>query len=124
MIMMMMLREIAVATILIASLACTIAATPRAPEMPEQHIRADSKLGMKLLSQARHLEDNVDNNENNNENNNNDENNQEDEAWQMDMTWVAGYSIMFQGCHFVQQVCCITMWHGREQLLLVIQLLY
>jgi len=43
--------------------------------------KADSALGMKLLSQARHLE----------------------QDGEEEVSWVAGYSLKFQGCHFVQQ---------------------
>lgn len=46
-------------------------------------IKADSKLGGNLLSKARKLE-----------NNDNEE---------IDFTWVAGYSIKFQGCHHINQ---------------------
>jgi len=45
-----------------------------------QDIKADSKMGQSLLSKARKLEEN-----------------------ENDMTWVAGYSIKFQGCHEVSQ---------------------
>ena len=48
-----------------------------------QDIKADSKMGSMLLSKARKLANN---------------NNQE-----VDITWVAGYSIKFQGCHHVSQ---------------------
>lgn len=44
-------------------------------------IKADSQLGMKLLSQARRLENNG----------------------EIDFTWVANFSIKFQGCHHVSQ---------------------
>uniref|UniRef100_A0A7S2W4T5 Uncharacterized protein n=1 Tax=Eucampia antarctica TaxID=49252 RepID=A0A7S2W4T5_9STRA len=44
-------------------------------------IKADSKMGMNLLSKARKLE----------------------EDGEVDMTWVTGYSIKFQGCHHVSQ---------------------
>jgi len=47
-------------------------------------IKADSKMGLSLLSKARKL--------NNNQNQN-----------QVDMTWVTGYSLKFQGCHHVSQ---------------------
>jgi hypothetical protein len=43
-------------------------------------VEADSKIGMKIMSQARSLE--------------------EDEV---DFTWVAGFSIKFQGCHHISQ---------------------
>lgn len=46
-------------------------------------IKADSDLGMKLLSQARRLE--------NNDNNG------------YDISWVAGYSLKFEGCHHISQ---------------------
>jgi hypothetical protein len=48
-------------------------------------LSADSELGMKVLSKARLLEGDDDNGE-------------------VDMTWVAGYSLKFQGCQHVQQV--------------------
>lgn len=54
-------------------------------ELPSS-VKADSKLGMKLLSQARRLE-------------NADE--------EVDMTWIVDYSIKFQGCHHV------TQWNGE-----------
>ena len=49
-------------------------------ELAIDSIRADSKLGTKLLTQARRLEDNG-----------------------VDMSWVVDYSIKFQGCHHVSQ---------------------
>lgn len=53
----------------------------KAVELPTS-LKADSKLGMKLLSEARRLE-------------NGDE--------ELDMTWVVDYSLKFQGCHHVTQ---------------------
>ena len=44
-------------------------------------ITADSEIGMKVLSQARRLEQNG----------------------EEDITWVAGYSLKFQGCHHISQ---------------------
>lgn len=49
---------------------------------PINNIKADSKLGNQLLSKARKLEQNDD---------------------EIDFTWVAGYSIKFQGCHHISQ---------------------
>lgn len=49
-------------------------------------IKADSEMGMKLLSKARKLE--------------------EDGEDEVDMSWVVGYSLKFQGCHHVKQ------WNG------------
>ncbi|KAG7346293.1 hypothetical protein IV203_005361 [Nitzschia inconspicua] len=46
-----------------------------------ESIKADSELGMKLLSKARRVEDNG----------------------EIDFTWVANFSIKFQGCHHVSQ---------------------
>jgi len=70
-----------------AFLLSTLAAVQgnKALELPSS-IKADSKLGLKLLSQARRLE-------------NADE--------EVDMTWVIDYSIKFQGCHHV------TQWNGE-----------
>lgn len=53
----------------------------KAVELPTS-LKADSKMGMKLLSEARRLE------------------NADDEV---DMTWVVDYSLKFQGCHHVTQ---------------------
>jgi len=47
-------------------------------------IKADSKMGQSLLSNARKL----------------DQNNNDDEV---EFTWVAGYSLKFQGCHHISQ---------------------
>lgn len=49
-------------------------------ELSIESIEADSKLGTKLLSQARRLDDS-----------------------DVDMSWVVNYSIKFQGCHHVSQ---------------------
>jgi hypothetical protein len=51
-------------------------------------LAAESKLGVSLLSKARLLEENG-----NNENQN------------VDTTWVSGYSLKFLGCHHIRQVC-------------------
>jgi hypothetical protein len=48
----------------------------------ERGLAADSDLGMKILSKARRV----------------------DEQEAVDITWVSGYSLKFQGCHHVQQV--------------------
>jgi len=53
----------------------------KAVELPTS-LKADSKLGMKLLSEARRLENGDD---------------------EVDMTWVVDYSLKFQGCHHVTQ---------------------
>mmetsp|Transcript_8436 Transcript_8436/g.20292 ORF Transcript_8436/g.20292 Transcript_8436/m.20292 type:complete len:434 (+) Transcript_8436:101-1402(+) len=55
-------------------------------ELVLDSIKADSKLGTKLLSQARRLEDGG-----------------------VDMSWVVDYSIKFQGCHHVSQ------WNGDAE---------
>ena len=47
-------------------------------------IKADSKLGMRVLSEARQLDQNNENEE-------------------IEYTWVADYSIKFQGCHHISQ---------------------
>lgn len=51
-------------------------------KMELKNVAADSKMGMSLLSKARKLE-------------------QEEE--EVDFTWVAGYSVIFQGCHHISQ---------------------
>lgn len=69
---------------LVAALAL-VGATARpmkSHKMQLKNVEADSKMGASLLSKARKLE-------------------QEDE--EADMTWVAGYSIIFQGCHHISQ---------------------
>ena len=48
---------------------------------PMKSVKADSKMGQKLLSQARRLEQND----------------------EIDFTWVADFSLKFQGCHHVTQ---------------------
>jgi len=53
-------------------------------------IKADSEMGMKLLSKARKLEEDGDGEE-------------------VDMSWVVGYSLKFQGCHHVKQ------WNGDAE---------
>jgi hypothetical protein len=50
-------------------------------------IKADSKLGLSLLSQARQVAQ---------QNNNNNAN-------QVDTTWISGYALKFQGCHHISQ---------------------
>ena len=71
-------------TLLASSVAAKISSHPVASKAMEMNdIKADSSLGQKLLSQARQLENN---------------------NWGDYMqTWVAGYSIKFQGCHHVSQ---------------------
>lgn len=49
-------------------------------------VKADSNFGMDLLSKARRVE----------ENNNN-------QAQDVDTTWISGYSLKFQGCHHISQ---------------------
>ncbi|KAG7356136.1 hypothetical protein IV203_000822 [Nitzschia inconspicua] len=61
------------------------ATQPQVLGMPMPGLRADSSLGMKILSRARRLE----------------EENGEEQG--IDMTWVKNFSIKFQGCHYVQQ---------------------
>jgi len=58
-----------------------------ATAMPE--ISVQSALGRNLLSKARRIGEDEDNN------------NDEDNQWYYD--WVAGYSVKFQGCHQVKQ---------------------
>jgi hypothetical protein len=48
-------------------------------------IRADSKLGMSLLSKSRQVEQN------------------QNGANEVDTTWISGYSLKFQGCHHISQ---------------------
>uniref|UniRef100_A0A7S2UPK0 Uncharacterized protein n=1 Tax=Attheya septentrionalis TaxID=420275 RepID=A0A7S2UPK0_9STRA len=50
---------------------------------PKADIKADSKMGQNLLSKARRLEENGNG--------------------EIDYTWVAGYSLKFQGCHHISQ---------------------
>mmetsp|Transcript_13881 Transcript_13881/g.23002 ORF Transcript_13881/g.23002 Transcript_13881/m.23002 type:complete len:402 (+) Transcript_13881:49-1254(+) len=66
-------------------LAGTSAAVQRVPA--HGAIKADSDLGMKLLSKARNL----------------DEENEDEAEEEEQYSWVAGYSLKFQGCHHVQQ---------------------
>jgi hypothetical protein len=56
-------------------------------EVGSSGIRADSELGMKLLSKARRLEDA----------------NAEEEDEGYDVTWITNFSLKFLGCHYVQQ---------------------
>jgi hypothetical protein len=71
----------------ILALLSLVAAVSASSQMadPQLHelkdIKADTPLGMKLLSQARNLE----------------------EGANYDQTWVAGYSLKFQGCHHISQ---------------------
>ena len=57
-------------------------------EVPLADIKADSKLGARLLSKARRAE-------------------QEEEEYnwdeEMENRWISGYSIKFQGCHHISQ---------------------
>ena len=69
---------------ILAATFSTVAASVRSVRMAKSGLTADSALGQSLLSKARLLE------EANNE--------------EVDMTWVTGYSLKFQGCHHVQQV--------------------
>ena len=64
----------------------SVAASYKSVSIPETGIDADSALGRKLLSQARRVAGNDDQNQ------------------QLDITWVSGYSLKFQGCHHIQQV--------------------
>jgi pyocin large subunit-like protein len=98
------MKRLAVATILAATSAFAMAATPKILEMPRGGLRADSTLGMKLLSQARRLEDNADD-----ANEDNAGANEEEQENQVDMTWVKNFSIKFQGCHYVQQVSPVQL---------------
>jgi hypothetical protein len=57
-------------------------------------LQADSELGMKLLSYARRVEEaNADGDEQ-----------QQQQQQPVDFSWVAHFSLKFQGCHHVQQV--------------------
>lgn len=56
-------------------------------------LRADSDLGMKLLSHARRVEEG-----------NNHADGGEQQQQQADYSWVAKFSLKFQACHHVQQV--------------------
>lgn len=89
------------------------------------NIAADSKLGMKLLSQSRRLEgedeeeddkdrdeedskdeeEENDREEENEEENNEEEHQEENEGngYEAAQNWVAGFSLKFQGCHHIQQ---------------------
>jgi hypothetical protein len=62
----------------------SVAASFKSIQLAESGLAADSELGTKILSKARLLEEEND---------------------EVDMTWVSGYSLKFQGCHHVQQVC-------------------
>jgi hypothetical protein len=66
-----------------AACAASVAAFKRVPA--NGAIKADSNLGMKLLSVARNLEQD------------------EEEADASEFQWVSGYSLKFQGCHNLQQ---------------------
>jgi len=55
----------------------------KAVDLTGRSIKADSKLGSSLMSKARRLEN--------------------DDNEEVDFTWVAGYSIKFQGCHHIPQ---------------------
>mmetsp|Transcript_38056 Transcript_38056/g.82779 ORF Transcript_38056/g.82779 Transcript_38056/m.82779 type:complete len:419 (-) Transcript_38056:287-1543(-) len=78
---------------LIAAVAVA-SASPARKDITPGAIKASSKLGKRVLSQARRLDDNQ------NDNNNNQNQNQNEE---IDFGWVADYSIKFQGCHHINQ---------------------
>ena len=65
----------------LASAALPIYGKPKSGLTKIESIKADSELGMNLLSKARRVEDNG----------------------EIDFTWVANFSIKFQGCHHVSQ---------------------
>jgi hypothetical protein len=69
-----------------AAFATSVAAVKRVPT--DAVIKADSDLGSKLLSQARKLAE---------------EGNQQQNNGEFESSWVAGYSLKFQGCHQLQQ---------------------
>ena len=54
---------------------------------PKASIKSDSNMGKKMLSKARRLDENQNNNDNG----------------EIDFTWVAQMSLKFQGCHSVQE---------------------
>ena len=72
-------------SLLFAAAFSSVAAAARSIELPKNGLAADSKFGMQVLSKARRLE------------------NEDAEEQEMDVTWVSGYSLKFQGCHHVQQ---------------------
>jgi hypothetical protein len=62
-------------------------------------IRADSDLGMALLSRAVRVDEGIHQAEGGEQQQRRQEGQEE-----ADITWVANYSLKFQGCHHVQQV--------------------
>jgi hypothetical protein len=68
-------------TLGLASTSVPIYGKPQSTSTKIGSIKADSELGMKLLSKARRLEENG----------------------EVDFTWVSNFSIKFQGCHHVSQ---------------------
>jgi hypothetical protein len=74
----------------------SVAARYQSVPIAKDGLAADSELGMQLLSKARRVEEA-----------------DEEEA---QMTWVSGYSIKFQGCHSVQQVCRLVNLEGFGRL--------
>ena len=77
--------KLALALLAAGTALSSAAARPRKIASVDSGLPADSKLGMELLSKARLLEEEEANDE-------------------VDITWVAGYSLKFQGCHHIQQV--------------------
>lgn len=86
---------LAIVAMMDGAIAMTTTAISNAVELPQGGLRADSRLGMRLLSQARRLEDGGGEDAAAEEEENNDA---------VDMTWVKNFSIKFQGCHYIQQV--------------------
>jgi hypothetical protein len=67
----------------------SVAASYRSTPIAKSGLAADSELGMKVLSKARRVDE---------------QNDEAEEQEGVDITWVSGYSLKFQGCHEVQQV--------------------
>jgi hypothetical protein len=118
--------KLCLAAVLLAVAVSVCDAGHRSVALNANSITADSKLGMKLLSQARRLEeegeddkddeDDRDDGEesedrNEDEEDNNEEEDGDDEGEENDdnnngggdVTWVAGFSLKFQGCHNIKQ---------------------
>jgi len=72
---------------LLALLVVGVGAKAVPHELVLNNIKADSPMGMKLLSQARRLENN----------------NYNSYSTTYDNTWISGFSLKFQGCHHISQ---------------------
>lgn len=83
-------------TALLALLASLASGATPIKSVSMDAVKADSDLGLNLLSQARRVEEEGEGGEENGDNNNNNNNG-------VDVTWVAGYSLKFQGCHHIKQ---------------------